>query len=128
MRILILAGVAVAALMSAHPARAATHYSWCAWYDWTTSNCGFTSYKQCLATISGVGGECRPNTNVTQGRPGRRTQAPAAPGPSAYGAVPHPGEPARMIQLPNGRWVSSFGCYMDEGNGRYRECNTPDNF
>jgi hypothetical protein len=36
------------------------------------------------------------------------------------------GEPARMIQLSNGRWVSSYGCYMDEGYGRFRECNTPD--
>ena len=36
------------------------------------------------------------------------------------------GEPARMVQLPNGRWVSSYGCYTDEGFGRYRECNVGD--
>ena len=29
-------------------------YPWCARYDWTTSNCGFVSYNQCLATTSGV--------------------------------------------------------------------------
>jgi uncharacterized protein DUF3551 len=26
------------------------------------SNCGFGTYEQCLATISGVGGWCQPNT------------------------------------------------------------------
>jgi hypothetical protein len=39
----------------AHAAR------WCAQYDWTTSNCGFQTLEQCLATISGIGGDCRPD-------------------------------------------------------------------
>jgi hypothetical protein len=34
---------------------------WCAFYDLSTYNCGFYSYQQCLATISGVGGWCRQN-------------------------------------------------------------------
>ncbi|MCC6778616.1 MAG: DUF3551 domain-containing protein [Hyphomicrobiales bacterium] len=34
---------------------------WCAFYDASTYNCGFHSYQQCLATISGVGGICRQN-------------------------------------------------------------------
>jgi Protein of unknown function (DUF3551) len=38
---------------------------WCAFYDGRfggASNCGFHTYEQCLATISGVGGWCQPNT------------------------------------------------------------------
>ncbi len=38
---------------------------WCAYYDGHfggASNCGFHTYAQCLATISGVGGWCQPNT------------------------------------------------------------------
>ena len=38
---------------------------WCAYYDGHfggASNCGFYTYQQCLATISGIGGWCQPNT------------------------------------------------------------------
>jgi hypothetical protein len=38
---------------------------WCAFYAGRfggASNCGFHTYEQCLATISGVGGWCQPNT------------------------------------------------------------------
>jgi hypothetical protein len=38
---------------------------WCAYYSGHfggASNCGFSTYEQCLATISGVGGWCQPNT------------------------------------------------------------------
>jgi hypothetical protein len=34
---------------------------WCAFYDVSTYNCGFHSYQQCLATISGAGGWCARN-------------------------------------------------------------------
>lgn len=36
---------------------------WCAWYDAYANNCGFATFQQCLATISGVGGICRENVN-----------------------------------------------------------------
>ena len=39
----------------------AREYPWCARYDWTTRNCGFVSFQQCLATIQGAGGRCEPN-------------------------------------------------------------------
>ncbi len=42
-------------------AAAETRYPWCAYYDGWSYNCGFTSFQQCLATISGAGGACRPN-------------------------------------------------------------------
>ena len=30
--------------------------AWCAYYDRSTSNCGFRTFQQCLATISGQSG------------------------------------------------------------------------
>ena len=36
---------------------------WCAFYDALyATNCGFHTYEQCLATVSGAGGHCEPNT------------------------------------------------------------------
>jgi hypothetical protein len=37
------------------------HWPWCAYYDAYSYNCGFATLGQCVATISGVGGICRPN-------------------------------------------------------------------
>lgn len=34
---------------------------WCADYSDKSTNCGFTSFQQCQADISGVGGFCSPN-------------------------------------------------------------------
>ena len=42
-------------------AQAERYYPWCAWYDDWTSNCGFVTLRQCMATVSGVGGICKPN-------------------------------------------------------------------
>jgi hypothetical protein len=44
---------------------------YCAHYDWSTTNCGFYTAEQCLATISGVGGYCTRGLN----------------GPGVYGSV-----------------------------------------
>lgn len=49
-----------AVLLAPQPAQA-REYPWCARYDWTTYNCGFVSFQQCLATIMGGGGRCEPN-------------------------------------------------------------------
>jgi hypothetical protein len=68
----ILLVLAVMATMSFTGPAQAREYPWCARYDWTTRNCGFVSYQQCLATISGIGGWCEPNPRyVPQGK-GRR--------------------------------------------------------
>ena len=43
-------------------------YRWCAQYGGfrsSTSNCYFMTLEQCQATISGVGGYCRPNPFYT---------------------------------------------------------------
>lgn len=52
----------------------AREYPWCARYDWTTRNCGFVSFQQCLATISGIGGRCEPNP-FYQAPPPRKRKA-----------------------------------------------------
>ena len=49
--------------------------AWCAYYDASTRNCGFHTFEQCRAAISGVGGYCSPNYsqgNYTQGSSSRR--------------------------------------------------------
>lgn len=53
---------------------------WCAFYSGHfggDTNCGFYTYEQCLATISGVGGYCQPNTMyVPPGPPWRHRAYP----------------------------------------------------
>ncbi|MGB9368022.1 MAG: DUF3551 domain-containing protein [Xanthobacteraceae bacterium] len=41
--------------------RAGTYYPWCARYNAYTSNCGFKTWQQCQATVSGAGGYCQQN-------------------------------------------------------------------
>ena len=44
------------------PATAAYNLPWCAqYYDSNITSCAFTSYQQCMATISGIGGLCIQN-------------------------------------------------------------------
>ncbi len=45
----------------------AQNYPWCAYYSGGFgggggTNCGFTTFQQCLATVSGIGGFCDRNT------------------------------------------------------------------
>jgi hypothetical protein len=61
--------IAIALAMAAGFAAAvpahAIEYPWCAQYSGRgggARNCGFTSYGQCLATVSGIGGFCEPNS------------------------------------------------------------------
>jgi hypothetical protein len=62
-----LIGIAAIALLPglATPARAAIEYPWCAQYAGGSNgggrNCGFSTFEQCRATISGMGGFCEPN-------------------------------------------------------------------
>lgn len=62
MRMLATLAVIVAALSVSHEASAqGTYYRFCARYDGYTYNCGFTTWQQCQATISGIGGICYEN-------------------------------------------------------------------
>ncbi len=61
MRKLVLAGMFGAALpfLATAPAEAqAREYPWCARCELDAPRCGFVSFQQCLATISGIGGRC----------------------------------------------------------------------
>lgn len=64
-----LAALAVSSLLSSAPA-AAAEYPWCAQYGGRDGgrNCGFVSYQQCMATISGTGGFCERNQFYTPHR------------------------------------------------------------
>jgi hypothetical protein len=59
---------------------AAADRPWCAYYDDQDggfTNCGFSTYQQCLATVSGVGGSCGPNPQyqgVSGPAPSRRVR------------------------------------------------------
>jgi hypothetical protein len=57
----------------------AQNYPWCAQYGGTFggSNCGFTTIRQCRATVSGIGGYCYKNPMFAQvNQPGRRYRQP----------------------------------------------------
>ena len=76
MRVLIISGaVALAFIVQAGAPAQAREYPWCARYDWTTYNCGFVSFRQCLATVGGIGGGCQPNPRYV-GEPVRRHKRP----------------------------------------------------
>jgi hypothetical protein len=57
----------------------AANYPWCARYakDGGGESCGFTTFDQCLADVSGVGGYCARNTQYVPSvaMPGPRTRA-----------------------------------------------------
>ena len=60
-----LAAVAILAPAAGH----ADPYRWCAQYSGGMggggSNCGFVTFEQCRATVSGIGGFCVPNQFYT---------------------------------------------------------------
>ncbi len=69
-------------LLAAAPA-AAIEYPWCANFaDGAGTNCGFTTYEQCMLTARGSGGYCAENTfynpraNAVRARPVRRGRHP----------------------------------------------------
>src|SRR5262249_4025031 len=44
--------------------RRGSNYPWCAHLGtgFESTNCGFTTFQQCMDTVSGIGGFCQPNT------------------------------------------------------------------
>jgi hypothetical protein len=70
------AGLAGFVTLAASPASAqrAGAYPWCAGnVGDPTSNCGFTSYRQCMASIQGMGTQtCSRNPQFGGSQPGRR--------------------------------------------------------
>jgi hypothetical protein len=71
--VILMAAIAGALVHSSVQARA--DGPWCAYYTGKSggaSNCGFYSYEQCMATVSGVGGVCQPNVFYSAPRDARR--------------------------------------------------------
>jgi hypothetical protein len=72
MRLLpVIMGVFAAVVCIENPAEA-QNYPWCAYYndqEGGFTNCGFVTFQQCLAALSGVGGSCGANPQC-QGSPG----------------------------------------------------------
>lgn len=69
-------GIAITALpaMTAGPAAAEVNPPWCVDYPPVGESCTFTSYKQCMLTAFGAGGNCVPNPWYQQSPRGRREQ------------------------------------------------------
>jgi uncharacterized protein DUF3551 len=64
MRISAFVALALVAMSALAPRHAAAYYNlpWCAtYYDSNVVACAFTSFEQCMATVSGVGGLCTQN-------------------------------------------------------------------
>ena len=66
MKTLVFALAILAATTALGTRAEAQNYPWCALYSGGSMgggrNCGFTTFEQCLATISGIGGTCMQNT------------------------------------------------------------------
>jgi hypothetical protein len=72
--VLLFLGVILSTIAVGTPAKA-QNYPWCALYTGALGgeNCGFSTYAQCAATVSGIGGFCQPNTQyVPAAGPSRR--------------------------------------------------------
>ena len=67
MRTLAILALAIAARSPGGADAQAREYPWCARYDAWSYNCGFATYQQCLATISGAGGFCQANPRAAMG-------------------------------------------------------------
>jgi uncharacterized protein DUF3551 len=64
--LLVLSGICVA-LLSMGTRAEAQNYPWCAIYggfDDGGTNCGFTTFQQCMDTARGMGSLCQPNTHM----------------------------------------------------------------
>jgi hypothetical protein len=62
--LLLVTGIVAIAGAMATPAEA-QNYPWCAYYggrDGGGVNCGFSTFEQCMTTLSGMGGFCDRNT------------------------------------------------------------------
>ena len=70
--------VIVAATLAALPLtsiHARAEGSWCAYYTKGATNCGFHSYAQCLADVTGIGGSCAPNPAIQSYNPNYQRRA-----------------------------------------------------
>jgi Protein of unknown function (DUF3551) len=68
--LLLMLGIGVGIVCIGNRAEA-QNYPWCAYYggQFDGTNCGFTTFQQCLDTVRGIGGFCDRN-NLYQPPPG----------------------------------------------------------
>jgi hypothetical protein len=71
MRLLLLIVAICVGFIGMERSAEAQNYPWCAHYGtgFDGVNCGFTTYQQCMDTVSGIGGFCMLN-NTYQQTPG----------------------------------------------------------
>jgi len=75
MRSFLLAICVLASTAAIAPPANAQNYPWCAHYGGDfggSTNCGFVSREQCMATLSGIGGFCERNTQYVPRPAGSR--------------------------------------------------------
>jgi hypothetical protein len=79
MRLLLFLLTVLAATAAVGTRAQAQNYPWCAYYGGGDmgggSNCGFTTFEQCMATVSGIGGVCQVNTQYVPPAAGTRLHA-----------------------------------------------------
>ena len=85
--------IAIAVLVAIAPSSAQSAL-WCAAYRNGGNNCGFNSFEQCMATVSGIGGFCNrsPEDAGSTERGSQRAKAPAKQEKKAV--APQPRQPA----------------------------------
>ncbi len=71
--LLVLVGAMVALVGDTRPSAAYEWYPWCAQYADTRDliECAFTSFEQCQASVSGIGGSCVQNARRPPAEPPR---------------------------------------------------------
>jgi hypothetical protein len=110
MRLLVLSLLSASVLATILPPGAHAQkydpYPWCAVYGGSmsgSSNCGFRTWQQCMATVSGIGGSCEPNQFYNPGGSRKRGRA----------ARTRPDQPAAPFYGPSGGWSSPSYFYDD---------------
>ena len=96
MRLAVLIIAGFVGVVAPSPA-SAREYPWCAVYGGSmngSSNCGFTTRQQCLATVSGIGGDCEPNPFYKGSGRDKRARSR--------------GQEAAPYYSPSGSWPSYF--------------------
>jgi len=83
MRIFVAVALAALSLVLMAQEAPAQNYPWCAQYSTRggARNCGFVTWEQCMATVSGIGGFCERNWMY---RPAGQKPARRKPKPYQY--------------------------------------------
>jgi tetratricopeptide (TPR) repeat protein len=101
-----------AAMFVLHGPAAAKEPAWCAEYRNGGNNCGFYTYEQCMATVSGIGGFCNRSPYAAPDKPAARKEQTSEPKPKrkeekeraapAQKPAPPPAaaQPAPVVQPP----------------------------